>query len=73
AAVHEYLKTNPQLGTVIQKVTDPDYFGAGLGIAVNPGNQTLLFKINKALREIKYDGTYKKIIEKWVPEQDINN
>lgn len=73
AAVHEYLKTNPQLGTVIQKVTDPDYFGAGLGIAVNPGNQTLLFKINKALWEIKHDGTYKKIIEKWVPEQDINN
>lgn len=73
AAVHEYLKTNPQLGIAIRKVSDPDYFGAGLGIAVNPDNPTLLFKINKALREIKHDGTYNKIIEKWVPEQDVNN
>ncbi|EAA9296958.1 TPA: transporter substrate-binding domain-containing protein [Salmonella enterica] len=73
AAVHEYLKTNPQLGTAIRKVTDADYFGAGLGIAVSPDNPALLLKINKALWEIKHDGTYNKIIDKWVPEQDIKN
>ncbi|WZX57140.1 arginine ABC transporter substrate-binding protein [Salmonella enterica subsp. diarizonae serovar 58:r:z53] len=73
AAVHEYLKTNPQLGTVIRKVTDTDYFGTGLGIAVNRDNPALILKINKALWEIKHDGTYNKIIDKWVPEQDIKN
>lgn len=73
AAVHEYLKTNPQLGTAIRKVTDTDYFETGLGIAVNRDNPALILKINKALQEIKHDGTYNKIIDKWVPEQDIKN
>ncbi len=61
AVVNEWLKTNPQLGVATEKVTDPQYFGTGLGIAVRPDNKALLEKLNNALAAIKADGTYQKI------------
>ena len=45
AVVNEWLKTNPQLGVATEKVTDPQYFGTGLGIAVRPDNKALLEKL----------------------------
>ncbi|EFR6820610.1 transporter substrate-binding domain-containing protein [Salmonella enterica] len=72
-AVNEYLKTNPRLYMVTKKITDPVYFGTGLGIAVNHENPELIYKINKALQAIRSDGTYNEIIDKWEPEQNINN
>ncbi len=42
-------------------MTDPQYFGIGLGIAVRKGNKELLDKMNKALAEVKADGTYDAI------------
>ncbi|AYN26902.1 MULTISPECIES: arginine ABC transporter substrate-binding protein ArtJ [Buttiauxella] len=68
AVVNEWLKTNPQLGTVGEHVTDAEYFGTGLGIAVRPDNQALLTKLNTALAAIKADGTYQKISEQWFPQ-----
>jgi arginine transport system substrate-binding protein len=68
AVVNEWLKTNPQLGTVGEHVTDAEYFGTGLGIAVRPDNQALLTKLNTALAAIKADGTYKKISDQWFPQ-----
>ncbi|WP_202302784.1 arginine ABC transporter substrate-binding protein ArtJ [Dryocola clanedunensis] len=68
AVVNEWLKTNPQLGTVGEHVTDPQYFGTGLGIAVRPDNKTLLKKLNDALAAIKADGTYQKISQQWFPQ-----
>jgi arginine transport system substrate-binding protein len=68
AVVNEWLKTNPQLGTATEKVTDPQYFGTGLGIAVRPDNKALLEKLNGALKAIKADGTYQKISEQWFPQ-----
>ncbi|WP_058913058.1 arginine ABC transporter substrate-binding protein ArtJ [Entomohabitans teleogrylli] len=68
AVVNEWLKTNPQLGAATPKVTDPEYFGTGLGIAVRQDNQPLLKKLNDALAAIKADGTYQKISDKWFPE-----
>jgi arginine transport system substrate-binding protein len=41
-------------------VTDPQYFGTGLGIAVRPDNKALLEKLNAALAAIKADGTTRK-------------
>lgn len=67
AVVNEWLKTNPQLGTVGEHVTDPQYFGTGLGIAVRPGNQALLKKLNDALAALKTNGTYEKISQQWFP------
>ena len=37
AVVTEWLKDNPKLAAVGDKVTDKDYFGTGLGIAVRQG------------------------------------
>ena len=68
AVVNEWLKTNPQLGAATPKVTDAQYFGTGLGIAVRPDNKALLEKLNAALKAIKADGTYEKISQQWFPE-----
>ncbi|HKN04581.1 MAG TPA: ABC transporter substrate-binding protein ArtJ, partial [Buttiauxella sp.] len=68
AVVNEWLKTNPQLATVGEHVTDAEYFGTGLGIAVRPDNQALLTKLNTALAAIKADGTYQKISQQWFPQ-----
>ncbi|RNM24462.1 arginine ABC transporter substrate-binding protein [Dickeya undicola] len=69
AVVNEWLKANPDLALVGEKVTDPAYFGIGLGIAVRPDNQALLEKLNHALDAIKANGTYKAINDKWFPQQ----
>lgn len=68
AAVNEWLKTNPELTTLGEHVTDPAFFGAGLGIAVRPDNTKLITQINNALDAIKKDGTYKKISDQWFPQ-----
>jgi len=68
AVVNEWLKNNPNLAAVGEHITDPQYFGIGLGIAVRPDNTALLEKLNGALTAIKADGTYKAINDKWFPQ-----
>lgn len=65
AVVTEWLKADPKLAAIGDKVTDKDYFGTGLGIAVRQGNTDLQAKFNTALEKVKQDGTYKTIYEKW--------
>ena len=65
AVVTEWLKDNPILAAVGDKVTDKDYFGTGLGIAVRQGNSELQQKLNTALEKVKKDGTYETIYNKW--------
>lgn len=65
AVVNEWLKQNTNLTALGDKVTDKNYFGAGLGIAVRQGNTDLQSKFNTALDKIKADGTYKTIYNKW--------
>ncbi|MBS9439560.1 arginine ABC transporter substrate-binding protein [Photorhabdus noenieputensis] len=65
AVVNEWLKKNENLNTIGNKVTDKNYFGIGLGIAVRKGNKELQDKFNKALADIKRDGTYDIIYKKW--------
>jgi arginine transport system substrate-binding protein len=65
AVVNEWLKQNANLAPLGEKVTDKDYFGTGLGIAVRQGNAELQGKFNAALEKIKADGTYKTIYSKW--------
>lgn len=65
AVVTEWLKANPNLAAVGDKVTDKDYFGTGLGIALRPGNTALQAKFNTALEKVKNDGAYKVIYDKW--------
>ncbi|NIY47162.1 arginine ABC transporter substrate-binding protein ArtI [Cedecea colo] len=65
AVVTEWLKAEPKLAAIGDKVTDKDYFGTGLGIAVRQGNTDLQAKFNTALEKVKKDGTYQTIYEKW--------
>ena len=53
--VTEWLKSNDKLAAVGDKVTDKDYFGTGLGIAVRQGNTELQQKFNAALEKVKKD------------------
>ncbi|TGC88765.1 arginine ABC transporter substrate-binding protein, partial [Salmonella enterica subsp. enterica serovar Wilhelmsburg] len=68
AVGNEALTSNPQLGPGPEKVTEPQDFGTGLGIAVRPDNKALLEKLNNALAAIKADGTYQKISDQWFPQ-----
>ena len=56
---------NGRIDAVGDKVTDKDYFGTGLGIALRQGNTELQQKFNAALEKVKSDGTYQSIYNKW--------
>ncbi len=68
AVVNEWLKKDPNLSTIGEKITDKDYFGEGLGIAVRQNNSELLNKLNGALAKAKQDGTYQTLYTKWFPK-----
>ncbi|MGL4860819.1 MAG: arginine ABC transporter substrate-binding protein [Enterobacteriaceae bacterium] len=68
ALVNVWLKEHNTLATVGKAVTDPAYFGNGLGIAVNANNLALRDKFNSALAKIKTNGTYQQIFDKWFAE-----
>ena len=60
------VKENPDIYKVVEdKEFAPEYYG----IAVNKDNPGLLKKINEVLKEIKQDGTYDKIYNKWFGEE----
>ena len=65
AAATEWLNKEPSLVKIGKEVSDPDYIGAGLGIAVRKGNSALLDQFNQVLTKIKSDGTYDQIYAKW--------
>lgn len=68
AVVNEWLKQYPELSKIGETVTDPIYFGTGMGIAVRAGNTELADKFNNALETIKANGVYQSINDKWFPE-----
>ncbi len=48
-------------------ITDPKFVGEGVGIAVRQEDNALRERLNKALDELRADGTYKKINDKYFP------
>lgn len=56
-----YTQLYPQLYILAEVANDPQ----PLGFGINPYNKTLLMTINKTQAEIKADGTYQKIYQKW--------
>lgn len=48
-----------------EPITDKKFVGEGVGIAVRQDDNDLREKLNKALDEIRADGTYKKINDKY--------
>lgn len=49
-------------------ITDRRYFGEGAGIAVKKGNLELVQRLNQAIFQIRKDGTYNKIRQKYFTE-----
>jgi arginine/ornithine transport system substrate-binding protein len=49
------------------ELKDPKWFGEGVGIALRPGDAKLKDALDKALAEIRKDGTYDKIDAKYFP------
>ena len=62
-----FLKTDlgAEFDFVGPALSDPQWFGRGEGIAVRKGNDELLARLNRALREIRADGTYEEIRTKY--------
>ncbi|RDI42556.1 transporter substrate-binding domain-containing protein [Aquicella lusitana] len=62
-----WLKRNEdnQFGLIGKPVVDHAYFGTGYAIAVRKGDAELRDAFNKALAEIKANGTYEKIAKKY--------
>ncbi|WEO98193.1 transporter substrate-binding domain-containing protein [Streptomyces sp. FXJ1.172] len=62
--VQGWLKDKANAGKF--KVVDNLKTGEQYGFTVKKGNKALLDAVNKALKDAKADGTYKKIYEKWI-------
>ncbi|EJO4028855.1 arginine ABC transporter substrate-binding protein [Vibrio cholerae] len=65
AVVAEWFKGDNKLEYVGERVTNPQYFGNGFGIAVNKDNQALLDQLNAALEAVKENGEYAAIFNKY--------
>ncbi|MEL6299143.1 MAG: ABC transporter substrate-binding protein [Pseudomonadota bacterium] len=50
-----------------EAIVDPKWFGEGAGIALRQGDDELRDMFNKAIAEIRADGTYEKINAKYFP------
>lgn len=66
AVLADWMKSDESLAFAGEKVTDPKFFGTGMGIAVNKSNTALLEELNKGLAAIKANGEYQKIYDKWM-------
>jgi polar amino acid transport system substrate-binding protein len=64
-AIYDWLKSEPGLKYEFkgEPINDSDK----VGIALRKNDDTLRNKLNRALKEIKEDGTYKKINDKYFP------
>ncbi|MFI5974337.1 transporter substrate-binding domain-containing protein [Streptomyces sp. NPDC051452] len=62
--VQGWLKDKANAGKF--KVVENLKTGEQYGFTVKKGNKALLAALNKALKDAKADGTYKKIYEKWI-------
>jgi len=67
AADQGFLKTpsGKGFGFIGPAFTDPKYFGTGAGVALRKTDTELLERVNKAIANIRKDGTYKKIQERY--------
>ncbi len=63
--LQDTLKTEKGLHLVGEPVHDEKYFGIGDGIAVRKSNKKLIAELNRGIAQIKADGTYQKIYDKW--------
>jgi arginine transport system substrate-binding protein len=60
-----------QFAIIDKPIVDPAYFGTGFGIAVRKDETDLLSAFNKALADIKAEGTYASIAKKYFGDRNI--
>jgi arginine/ornithine transport system substrate-binding protein len=62
-----FLKTDAGKGFAFvgPEYNDPKYFGGGAGIAVRKGDKELADKFNTAITEIRANGKYKQVQDKY--------
>lgn len=63
--LQDSVKTEKGLHLVGEPVHNEKYFGIGDGIAVRKSNKKLVAELNRGIAQIKADGTYQKIYDKW--------
>ena len=68
AVVGDWLAKNEGYAVLGERITDDGYFGTGFGIAVTKGNQALLEQINQGLSQLKENGTYEQLQQKYFPK-----
>lgn len=59
-----YVKANAGLSILDTEFTNEDY-----AIGMNKGNACLLAAVNAAMAELKADGTFQKIVDKYIPAE----
>lgn len=66
----KYIKSQKekQAGEELYRILPEDYGKEDTGIAAKKGNKILIEAINNALNELKINGTYEKILNKWFGE-----
>ncbi|OCG19194.1 MULTISPECIES: transporter substrate-binding domain-containing protein [unclassified Gilliamella] len=61
----EWLGKEADIVSLSDKITDHDYFGEGLGIAIRKGNEKLLNQFDQAIDKLKASGELDAIYKKW--------
>ncbi|MCO6549116.1 MAG: transporter substrate-binding domain-containing protein [Gilliamella sp.] len=61
----EWLGKETDIVALSDKITDHDYFGEGLGIAIRKGNEKLLNQFDQAIDKLKANGELDAIYKKW--------
>jgi polar amino acid transport system substrate-binding protein len=66
--LYDWLQSDGKNFEIVGKdVADKKYTGEGIGIAVRKTDKDLLAMLNKALAEVRADGSYDKITKKYFP------
>ncbi|MEW9824389.1 MAG: transporter substrate-binding domain-containing protein [Candidatus Symbiodolus clandestinus] len=65
AIAQHWCQQQPLLSRLGKTISDPDYFGVGLAIAVRPEDTQLLQQLNQALTRLKQQGKWQAITQKW--------
>lgn len=67
AVIQHWIKQhNLAMAAVGEPISDPEYYGIGVGLAVRKGNDALLAKINQALKTLQENGTINALYQKWI-------
>lgn len=67
AVAELWLKKHPDY-TMLDPITNKDYFGTGFAIAIGKNNVQLKQRLNDALAVIRKNGTYQQIYQKYFPD-----